>query len=135
MSRLDDIDDTDMASNVIILPLCKYIDVYQDVRILNTNQIEYFMYLKIPNSLSINSRLLDITNLDSGKVLNHCNLIYRDINKPWIRIESRLLDRSIGQHTYRLSFIHSNGIQDDVFSLYFTYIIQDDNPTKPYIYT
>ena len=67
-----------------------------------------------------------------GVPLDYYDFIQRNCRRPWIRIDSCILDTSIGQHTYRFQFI--NRETDDVYSLYLSYIIQDDNPDRPYVY-
>ena len=42
------------------------------------------------------------------------------------------LNLKSGKHTYRLMFVER--YTDTDFSLYFSYIIQDDSPEKPYVY-
>lgn len=114
-----------------VLELRPHNRVFDDVHVFNKKEIEYFLYMHIPEELSRDSNLVEVKCVDTCEVLDH-ELIQRHCKKPWIRIESRLLDTSVGQHTYRFVFI--NTATDDVYSLYISYIIQDDNPDKPYIY-
>ena len=50
----------------------------------------------------------------------------------WLRIPSALVDTSAGQKIYRIEFKHKCSLEN--MSLYFSYIVQDDNPAKPYVY-
>lgn len=54
------------------------------------------------------------------------------ILRPWIEIESKVLDTKPGLHIYMLKWI--NKVTLDVHLQYFSYSIQTDNPEKPYIY-
>ena len=106
---------------------------FENVTVLNRNEIEYFVYLHIPENLAIHSELFGVGDLDHVDVpIDYEDLIQRNCKRPWLRVESRLLDLTAGQHTYRFSFVNQE--TDDVYSLYISYIIQDDNPDKPYIY-
>lgn len=50
----------------------------------------------------------------------------------WLRIPIELVDTSSGYKIYRIECQHRTTLE--TMSLYFSYIIQDDNPAKPYIY-
>lgn len=54
------------------------------------------------------------------------------ILRPWIEIESRVLNTKPGLHIYMLKWI--NKITLDTHLQYFSYSIQTDKPEKPYIY-
>ena len=116
-----------------VIELRPHNKVFENVKIFNKNEIEYFMYLHIPENLAKDCELYKVQDVDNPDILIEYNdSIQRNCKRPWLRIDSRLLDTSCGQHTYRFGFI--NIVTDDVYSLYISYIIQDDNPDKPYIY-
>lgn len=116
-----------------VIDLKPHNHVFENVKVFNKNTVEYFIYLHIPENLARDCELYEIEDLDHVDVLiEFRDLVQRHCRKPWLRVESRLLDLSCGQHTYRFGFV--NTVTDDVFSLYISYCIQDDNPDKPYIY-
>lgn len=52
--------------------------------------------------------------------------------RPWIELESKWLDTSIGLHNYIL--VWENNITGDTHLQYFTYVIQNSEPEKKYVY-
>lgn len=50
----------------------------------------------------------------------------------WYKFKSELLNMETGYHQYRMSF--RNNFTGDTCLLYFAYIIQNNNPDKPYYY-
>lgn len=50
----------------------------------------------------------------------------------WIDVNPGHLDMTPGTHIYGITLVHTTCTE--ICRLYFTYIIQDDNPEKPYIY-
>lgn len=113
----------------------KYQDeVFSDVMIINLQTVPHFLYVSIPDRLHLNTNLFEIECTDNSDYTIDVSLLHecKNIKYPWIRIPSSMMNLEDGQHTYKLSFI--NILTDDVFSLYISYIIQNDNPDKPYIY-
>lgn len=51
---------------------------------------------------------------------------------PWLDIESTVLNLEVGEHIYKLTY--KNDYTNDIAPLYFAYIIQNDDPEKPYVY-
>lgn len=96
-------------------------------------EVEYYLYVHIPEELCKLYKLFQVDSIAP----KHCTLpmnqlIQQECFKPWIRINTAVLDLSIGLHTYKLSMV--NTLTNDVVSIYFGYIIQDDDPDKPYVY-
>lgn len=87
---------------------------------------------KLPDDMPRDCELTDIYCLESDLHLDFSESIYRDGHRPWIDISKGLLDTSIGQHTYKLTFTHS--LDDCILCCWFSYIIQDNKPDTPYIY-
>lgn len=50
----------------------------------------------------------------------------------WLRIPIHVLDLSAGHKIYRVEFKHKSTLE--LMALYFNYIVQDDQPPKPYVY-
>ena len=117
-----------------VLELSPINQVYDHVPVINKDSFEYFIYLHIPSEIARSSVLFDVKDITSSPdtSVDYEKFFIRDCMKPWIRVESRILDLTSGQHTYKLQFINKH--TDDTFSLYFSYIVQDDNVDKPYIY-
>ena len=117
------------------LEACFYNQLPTYTPVFNLSTIEHFMWVHLP-SICIErcGTLFEISEIVDGKSVevNIYSTITREGNKPWLRLLSSSLNLSTGQHIYKLSFIDKH--TDDVFSLYISYIIQNDNPDKPYIY-
>ena len=102
-------------------------------RVINKNTLPYFFWIKIPNIYTRQFELYQIQELtDALKNLDFDNFVQREPCKPWIRINSGILNLDIGMHTYKLCFV--NRYTNDVVDLYICYTIQSDNPTKSYVY-
>lgn len=105
----------------------------QYTRIINVDDLEYFIWLKIPTDISNRCELFQIDEiLPTKQEFDHTIFTKRECGKPWIRVITEMLNKSIGQHIYKFSFIDRN--TDEIETLYFSYIIHNDNPDKPYIY-
>lgn len=104
--------------------------------IINKNQIEYYMWFELPHDLSKYLSLYEIVEIKSEKdsgVLNFDGKLMRECKKPWIRVETSLLNMEVGYHIYKLSFFDIK--INDTVALYFAYRIQTDNPDKSsYVY-
>lgn len=113
-----------------------YEDALTHSMIINDNQLDYYIWLELPHSLSKCLSLYEITEIKSGtdsKVLNFDNKIMQEFKRPWIRAECSLFNMEVGYHIYKLLF-YDNKI-DETISLYFAYRIQTDNPDRSsYIY-
>lgn len=53
-----------------------------------------------------------------------------DSTRPWVDVDASGLDESHGYHVYVLKFLK----ESTYFYLWFSYYMQSDYPTKPYIY-
>lgn len=104
-----------------------------NAKVINKEDIEYYVYFHIPTKFASHSILVDMYKLDDEpEAVDYVDLASRDCMRPWIRMPSKLLDTNSGHHLYKLVFINKK--TDDIFSFFVSYIIQDDNPDKPYIY-
>lgn len=104
---------------------------------LNTNckvfNLDLFgpkIFIHLPNWIHDTYRLLSIYDVDSKEAI--ADYFYESIHELWVDISRYELNLSIGIHTYALEFI--NNITGDSLYLYFQYIIQNDDPDKPYVY-
>ena len=100
--------------------------------IYNSKDFSEVVCVKLPPQMPRDMQLIEIYNLNSSEDLDFTDFVTRDENRPWIDIQSSILDTTAGQHTYRMTFA-----KEDVkltATCWFSYIIQDNNPEKPYIY-
>lgn len=105
-------------------------------RVLNMNQIEYFLWLELPHNKARFLALYEVSELKSGSeavAVDYTDKMARDCKKPWIKAESSLFNLNPGYHIYEFSFVDAR--IDDIVCLYLTYHIQTDNPDKSsYVY-
>lgn len=104
---------------------------------LNTNckvfNLDLFgpkIFIHLPNWIHDTYRLLSIYDVDSKEAI--ADYFYESIHELWVDISRYELNLSTGIHTYELEFM--NTITGDSLYLYFQYIIQNDDPDKPYVY-
>lgn len=100
--------------------------------VISYSDVPYFFYLHIPNYQKENVviGLYDVTT--ACEKINYGKLMRQEKCRPWIILETRLLDLTIGMHIYKLNFV--NTILDTTMNLYFAYIIHNANEDKPYLY-
>ena len=117
----------------IVVNACGYKDLAKNCKIYNKNELEYFTWIYLDPEDVRDATLLDVQEMNDGPTdfrYNH-NVIQRK-STCWLRCITEFLNLLPGKHTYKISMI--NRVTDSVFSLYISYIIQDDNPDKPYKY-
>lgn len=107
-------------------------DLSLHTEVYNLAEIPDIICVKLPDSLPRDMQLSSIYDLYSDENLDFDDKVSRDENRPWIDIQSALLDMSVGQHVYRLSFCRLGAKLNAI--CWFGYIIQDNHVEKPYIY-
>ena len=111
----------------------KYDDVPSHTKLYNKNEIEYFLWVKLPESVSTRLQLIEMFEIQPEvRDYNLISTVERECNRPWLRIQTNTLNMFEGLHIYRLVVVDK--VTNETVSLYFSYMIQDDNPAKPYIY-
>lgn len=122
-----------VAGDRFQLTACSYNQLPNNTVVINNHQVEFFLWIELPHESSAYIELFQIDEISSGSnELNYHKFLHRAYRRPWIRLNSGILNLEIGQHIYKMSFIDTR--TDDVLSLYFSYILQNDNPDKPYVY-
>jgi hypothetical protein len=100
--------------------------------VYNAKDINDIICIKFPLIVPRDYQLASIYDLNSDKELDFDDFVTRDENRPWIDINSSILDLTPGQHVYRM--ILSKPDSRLTATCWFSYIIQDNFPEKPYIY-
>lgn len=115
-----------------IFELQNVTQVLYGIPVISYAEIPYFFYLHIPNYQRENVviGLYDVS--ENTHQIEYGKLLKQDKCRPWITLETRLLNFNIGLHIYRLQFVNTS--LDTVFNLYFAYMIQNANETKSYLY-
>lgn len=88
--------------------------------------------VKLPPEMPRDFDLIEILDMTTEKPVDFRDFVLRDEHRPWIDIESKILDTTAGQHIYRMTFAKEDSRLNA--TCWFSYIIQDNNPEKPYIY-
>ena len=114
--------------------LYPYSEATSNSLVLNKNEVDYYIWLELPHGISNCWNLYEVVKCGNSSVsVDFTEKVYRECCRPWIRIESSILDLSSGLHMYKFSFVDS--VTTDTTSMYFAYHIQDDNPDRSsYIY-
>lgn len=129
-----------MANNIIddkvriILDAVPYAKLPSHTPIINLNQFNEVIHIHLPESNCNNIRLNEVHTIlpKSVKIDEYLSDVVRLENKPWIDINTSWLDLTVGHHIYKLVFRDS--LLNESVTLYFGYIVQQDNPEQPYVY-
>lgn len=102
--------------------------------VFNLYQLEYYMWIDVPDESAQCTKLYELNEISpTGKTsIPLTENLDHDYNRSLFRLKTDVLNLSSGFHMYEMKFIRN--ATDEIFSLYFSYIIQQDNPDKPYIY-
>ena len=112
---------------------CNHDDISKYNKIFNTNDIEYYLWIKLPDNLPSSYRIFDMNEVDSK--CNTCiDMMYINHTAPskMISVVSNVLNNSTGMHIYKLHVVDT--VTENLHPLYISYTIQNDNVDKPYIY-
>lgn len=123
----------DLKIPVFSLDACRYDELASNTKTFNKNEIEYYLWVHLPIEDIKDCSLFQVDEIEPQiQEVHSGSLVEHECNRPWVKIVFRILRDDIGLHIYKLSFI--NRYTDDVVPLYFSYVIQDDYPFKPYDY-
>lgn len=111
------------------------VDTIEDYypRVIRHYQVEKTLYLHIPACYIRNYLIFQIDQVcPKYEKLDVLDKVDTSPNRPWILVDSFIFDFSIGMHKYRIHMVNKH--TNDVIELYFGYIVQNDEPDRPYIY-
>ena len=105
-----------------------------NLQVYDIANLDTILWIHIPNDLSLSHQITDIAQKVGSKYesIDLTDGVDRTGQYPWVSIDCDKLDMNVGQHIYRITLI--NTVSLNKIYLYFTYIVQDDDPEKPYIY-
>lgn len=120
-------------NGVYKLTACSYEEISQHTILFNLNQVEYWTWIQLPKGVLHDYELYEVNEFypNNGEA-DWLHLVVRENCRPWLKICRDMLNLSIGKHIYQLKFV--NRYTNDTVTYYFSYIIQNDNPERPYIY-
>lgn len=103
-----------------------------NTKIYNSKDFSDTVCVKLPPEMPRDMDLIEIYNLNASEEVDFTDFVARDENRPWVDIQTSILDTTAGQHVYRMTFSKSEVKLKA--TCWFSYIIQDNTPEKPYIY-
>ena len=119
-------------SNVLESGSWDYLSV--NLQVYDIANLDTILWIHIPNDLSLSHQITDIAQKVGSKYesIDLTDGVDRTCKYPWVSIDCDKLDMNVGQHIYRITLI--NTVSLNKIYLYFTYIVQNDDPEKPYVY-
>ena len=115
--------------------LSTYENIIFNHRVINSDDIGYKWVVHIPENVAKTSHLYDVNQTlpaNNKESIPYQGMITRDCMRPWLDILTEWLDTTCGKHVYQFAFVNTDN--DQTFYLYFSYTIQEDNPTQDYVY-
>ena len=111
-----------------------YEELSKHSMIFNLAELDYFLYVKIDPPLSRAWYLYRIEEKLKDGTLKEMMFpaTVRKESPTWLKFKTDFINKEIGMHTYKVTFVDT--ATDVLLSLWFAYIIQNDNPDKPYVY-
>lgn len=124
---------TQQKSKATTLEACRYEDLAKYSKVFNLSTLDYHLWIYLnPETVrqTYFNRAFEIgPDADNSRIFP--DTFVRE-SQCWIRVNMQYLNLKPGKHTIKLEFVER--YDDTDFSLYISYIIQDDNPEKPYVY-
>lgn len=107
-------------------------DVPKNTLIFNKSQLEDVTHVYMSPELARDFKMFQIHELTNSGIVELEVPENVKMIRNWVDIKTSVLNQKPGQHSYRISLFNKD--THDTVSVYFSYIIQDDNPDKPYVY-
>lgn len=116
----------------MIAKSCDYKKLNEHCQVFNNNELDEYLNIRLPHEM-YGYCLYDILDVSSSpvKTVSFDGVTFDGVH-PWVDVPWKNLSRICGKHTYKLSFMDT--CNNRYLTTYVSYIIQDDNPYKPYIY-
>lgn len=117
-------------------PVCTLIadSCVNNTKVLNKQTLNAFIYIEIPPKIAQNCALIGVSEIvpKFKRLEDYAETFIPQDNYPWVRVQSDKLNVTPGMHVYDLEYVDT--FSNATMSLYFAYILQDDDPEKLYIY-
>lgn len=115
------------------LQACGYEDLAKHSKVFNLSTLNYHLWIYLNPETVREAYFYKAEEIgpeaDNSRIFEDT---FQREGQCWIRVNMEYLNLKPGKHTIRLMFV--DRYTDTDFSLYFSYIIQNDNPEKPYVY-
>ncbi len=111
-----------------------YETISKNSLVINLAELDYFLYVKLEPPLTSQWYLYRIEEKMKDGSLKKMRFpeTVRKESPTWLRFKTDFINKEIGMHQYKVTFVDT--VTDVSTSLWFAYIIQNDNPDKPYVY-
>lgn len=104
--------------------------------VINVNELEYYTWIELPHHIAKFLSLYAVYEFNTPqgpKRVEHAEHVVREGLRPWLRLDTAILNTEPGFHLYKFHFVDTRN--DDMVGLYCAYNLQNDNPDKTdYIY-
>lgn len=108
-------------------------DIASASKVFSLQEFEYYLFVKVDEKFAKVYELYQVDEIvDGAEFICNCHLWEHEPYRPWYKFTSHKLNRDPGYHIYRLSFV--NTYNNDTCQLYIAYVVQSNNPEKPYMY-
>lgn len=122
-----------MRVPVVELDACLYGELSANAIVLNRNQLSDYIWVSLPEIITSNTVMYQLEEISPNcNEVEFSSFVERDHGRPWLKVHTHGLNLAPGYHAYKLLFIETGS--HVTYPVYIGYIIQDDNPDKPYIY-
>ena len=122
-----------MSYHAFELDAVPHKDVALYSKVFSAQEVEYFLFVRVSAEIAHHFTLYQVDEIrDDAEFVCPKDLWEHDPGRMWYRFNSAKLNMETGYHTYRLSFV--NTYTNDTMILYIAYVIQNNNPDKPYMY-
>lgn len=108
-------------------------DVASNCKVFSLQEFEYYLYVDTPVYIAKEYELYQVDEIvNDAEFLCIRDLYDHEPGRKWYRFKSAMMNKETGYHTYRLSFVNTR--TDDTCLLYIAYVVQNNHPTKEYMY-
>lgn len=122
-----------MRLPVVKLDACLYGELSANAIVFNRNELTDCIWVSLPEVINHSTVLYQVEEISPAcSEIEFSDFIERDNGRPWLKVNVSKLNIDPGYHAYKLLFMEPGS--HTTYAVYIAYIIQDDNPERPYIY-
>ena len=116
----------------MILSACEHSQLNRVCKVVSETETSGDLNVKLPKTL-FGYTLYDFLDLSIPpyRTVSFTNVKF-DCCHPWVDVPWKSMDRTAGYHLYKLSFMNKH--VNSYVTFYFSYIIQDNNVHKSFLY-
>lgn len=121
---------SEYGTSVIIASRFNQLSKY--TKVFNIQDVGNIISVKLPSDFPRDVELTNVVEFATNSSIDFEEHVTRMERQPWIDIQANSLNMTNGQHIYGLVF--QDPITGMPLTCWFSYIIQDADAVKPYIY-